>query len=58
MDGASFVLYILAATLYSTYACIWVRTAFVFAFESNLSTTGLPNGLVGFKGSRQVPSAP
>lgn len=31
--GAGFVLYILAATVYSTYACAWVRAAFGSAFE-------------------------
>lgn len=38
-DEASFVLYILSATIYSTYACGWVRTAFVSTFGSNLNVT-------------------
>jgi len=38
-DEASFVLYILSATVYSTYACCWVCAAFVFAFGSNLNIT-------------------
>ena len=33
------MLYILSATVYSTYACGWVRSVFVFAFESNLNIT-------------------
>ena len=37
--GASFVFYILAATVYSTYACAWVRTVFAVAFGTNLNIT-------------------
>lgn len=35
----SFVLYILAAMLYSTYACAWVRAALVFVFGPSLNIT-------------------
>ena len=38
-DSPSFVFYILAATVYNTYGCIWVSAGFVFFFRSNLNTT-------------------
>ena len=37
--GAGFVFYILAAIIYSGYACIWVRAAFVCPFGPNLNIT-------------------
>lgn len=33
------MLYILAAVLYSTYACVWVRAALAFVFGSSLNIT-------------------
>jgi hypothetical protein len=38
-DAASFALYIISATVYSTYACGWVRAAFAFSFGPNLNIT-------------------
>lgn len=33
------MLYVLAAVLYSTYACVWVRVVLVFVFGSGLNIT-------------------
>jgi len=38
-NQTSLVLYILAAVLYSTYACIWVRAAVLFTSGSNQNIT-------------------
>jgi hypothetical protein len=35
---ASFVLYILAATIYNVYACIWVCTGFAFISAPDFDT--------------------
>ena len=37
--GAPLVLYILAATLYNGYACIWVRVVFAFVSRADLNIT-------------------
>jgi hypothetical protein len=39
MGGAPLVFYILAATLYNVYACIWVRAVFAFVSRSDLKMT-------------------
>jgi hypothetical protein len=55
-DAASFALYILSATVYSTYACGWVRAAFAFSFGSNLNTT--QDYLTDWSVLRITPSTP